>query len=691
MMPRPGAMPPAMPPVPPAPEGLAPDQALPPEDAAPAEDPTIIELTQGAVDDLLEQVRLARQDSQDLSVEREELLNAYLRRPFGNEQEGRSNYVAGDVHTQCEQSFAAIHRQALSTSQKVKYTGPNQEIADALRTKVNSIIREQGAHRLYSAVIKDGLIQIFGAVKIWWQRTYKKVQREDIVPAEAVERMKQGLEAGLVQAMQVEDLPPREGVYEAPGAPGPMVIQGAPMKRVISTMLELKSSGPMIVPVPPEELLVERGKAEMNDRKGIGLERELTVSEILRMQERLSLPGRPFFHNLQRAIDEAGTGEDASATRERENREAIHYAASSPYDASASGAKLKLKKKLVEWTGYVESKGAEVWARTWILGRTCIRCAPNEDGIVPYSGWSPISVPHLLRGMAVAKNHLHEMKIKSSLARALMDQIGFAVDREVFIIDRSTDVLGLQNRFPGKITVGTPDKDFKFADPPEIEAKLFSAMEWITNEEQSIGPANPLVWGGSPDPREKTATASRIRSNTSMWRIDTVSLNFTEQFLVDLHNKLIFLLQENLDEPAEVTVNGKKIILTRENIQGPYACVADFQLELDFDNDRFMKAKMLADDAVTTAQHYPMLYPLGKIYHAKRQLVLASGESEAGEYVEPPAKGMEGWFPGRDVAKTEGEPGAPGVPQIGPGGVAPRDQALGQGSAQPDLTMRGAE
>jgi hypothetical protein len=362
----------------------------------------------------------------------------------------------------------------------------------------------------------------------------------------------------------------------------------------------------------------------------------------------------------------------------------------------------------VEWIGYVESNGQEVWAKTWILGRSCIRCEPNDQGIVPYVGWSPTSVPHLLRGMSIAQNHLHEFRMRTTLARGLMDQIGFALDREIFVASRQTDILGLQRRYPGKVIVGIPGQDYVFGDPPDVNEKLYQGMQWITEESQSIGPANPLVWGGSPDPREKTATGAKIRTNASMWRIDTVSMNYTEQFVAPLHNKLIYLLQANLDEDAEVVVDGKTIVLTKDNIQGPYVCRADFKLELDYDDNKFLKAKALADDAILKAEKYPMLYPLGKIHHAQSQMYVAAGERDPSQYIEAPTPGMEGWFPGMGAgaAQAQAQAGAQVSgqrPQLGmiQGGrplltmpaaaASPPDQAMGQGSAQPNQTMQGDE
>jgi hypothetical protein len=208
-------------------------------------------------------------------------------------------------------------------------------------------------------------------------------------------------------------------------------------------------------------------------------------------------------------------------------------------------------------------------------------------------------------------------------------------------------------------------------------------MQWLKTEGEERGPGNRWLQGGDTDPRNTTATGQTIMARASMSKQDTIAMCFSETFQAPMYTKLIKLMQKNL-ETLEVMIQGKVLRLTNEQIQGDYKARSEIGMNYDWDDSEFQRASALEASAVSLSVRYPMLYPLRTIYEHRKKVYLAAGIQNVNDYIEPPAPGMENWFPGIEMFMGGMMPGGPGGPSA-PGGprLLPPGPPAGPGQAEP--------
>lgn len=129
-------------------------------------------------DDLLAFLRREQDDARqymsgEVANERHDALTAYLREPYGTEEEGRSQVVASDVFDTVESLLPELVEVFVAGDEVVRFdpVGPEDvEGAEQATSAVNYVLNKQnnGFLLLYTAA-KDALMLRTGAVKWYWE------------------------------------------------------------------------------------------------------------------------------------------------------------------------------------------------------------------------------------------------------------------------------------------------------------------------------------------------------------------------------------------------------------------------------------------------------------------------------------------------------------------------------------------
>jgi len=139
-----------------------------------------------------EESRNAREfNLDDVASDRNKAQKAYLRAPYGNEEEGRSGVVASDVFDAVEGMLPDLIEVFTSSDKAVVFepVGPeDEESAEQVTNACNYVFYKQnnGFLILYTA-LKDALMLKTGAVKWFWEEketptfsTYRGVTDDQI-------------------------------------------------------------------------------------------------------------------------------------------------------------------------------------------------------------------------------------------------------------------------------------------------------------------------------------------------------------------------------------------------------------------------------------------------------------------------------------------------------------------------------
>ena len=111
----------------------------------------------------------------ETTEERRKAINYYNRAPYGNEVEGRSTIVTGEVAEAVDAALPALLRVFTQGDEIVRAEpeGPgDEEVAKQVTNYLNYIFyRDNPGFAVLNIWFKDALLQKNGIVKVWWDDT----------------------------------------------------------------------------------------------------------------------------------------------------------------------------------------------------------------------------------------------------------------------------------------------------------------------------------------------------------------------------------------------------------------------------------------------------------------------------------------------------------------------------------------
>ena len=224
-----------------------------------------------------------------IARQREKAIEYYYGLPFGNEVEGRTQFVDSTVADTIEWIKPSLMRIFASGDELVKFNpvGPEDEpMAQQATDYVNYIFTKQnpGWEILYSW-FTDALLQKNGIVKIWWDYTDEwdreaytgltDIEFEALLSSENVEVVEHTAYTTEGQELEVP-LDPEEVPIEGT-APATTTYHDVVIKRNTS-------SGKITIEnVPPDEFLISRESKTIQDARFVCHRVRKTVSELREM------------------------------------------------------------------------------------------------------------------------------------------------------------------------------------------------------------------------------------------------------------------------------------------------------------------------------------------------------------------------------------------------------------------------
>ena len=108
----------------------------------------------------------------ETSQERQTALEYYLREPYGNEVEGRSQIVTGEVAEVVDGALPQIMKVFTTSSKAVEFepvSAGDGALAEQVTAYVNHIFyKDNNGFELMHDWFKDGLLQKVGVIKAYW-------------------------------------------------------------------------------------------------------------------------------------------------------------------------------------------------------------------------------------------------------------------------------------------------------------------------------------------------------------------------------------------------------------------------------------------------------------------------------------------------------------------------------------------
>jgi hypothetical protein len=476
--------------------------------------------------------------SDTISKQRETAMDYYYALPFGNEVEGRSQYVDSSVMDTIEWIKPSLMRVFASGEEMVTFDphGPEDvEAADQATDYVNHIFtKDNNGWEILYTWFTDALLQKNGIVKVWWD-DYEDWNREEY---NGLDEQEFNL---LVMSPEVEVMEHTPYVDDY-GAKHDVVIK----RTEYSGRVKIEN-------VPPDEFLISRESKSIEDARFVCHRVQKTLSEL-----RLMYPDEDL------NPEEMGGGDDDIDSFSSERLSRYNF------DESAN------------YFGGWGTPADEEALQTYWLHESFIKTDYDGDGIaelrkicsvgskvlandaidkIPFVSITPVKIPHKFFGLSIADLIMDLQLIKSTLMRNLMDNMYNQNFGRYAVLEGQANLDDLLSQRPGGVVrVKSPNAIMPLATP-QLEASSFQMLSYLDDQRESRSGVNKYSQGLNDNAltSHTTATAVNATMTAAQSRVELIARCFAETGVRDLMRNIYELVLKNQDRERVVKLRNKWI------------------------------------------------------------------------------------------------------------------------------------
>jgi hypothetical protein len=550
----------------------------------------------------------------EISDQRETAQEYYYALPFGNEVEGRSQYVDSTVQDTIEWIKPSLMRIFGSGDEFVKFAphGPEDvAMADQATDYVNYVFSKDnpGWEIMYSW-FHDALLFKNGIVKVWWDE-YEEAKREEYHNLSELE-FEYLLSDDAVEVMEHTETTDEMG----------MPVHDVVIKRMgYDGRIKIEN-------VPPDEFLISREAKSIHDARFVCHRVRKTLSELREMY-----PDQDF------GIEDLGASDDTmSYNAERLARYEFDH--SSEYDRG--------------WGANDEEALREYW-----LHESFIKTDYDEDGIAelrkvcsvgnyvfaneevdkkPFVSITPIKIPHKFFGLSVADLVMDLQLIKSTLMRNLMDNAYNQNFGRYAVLEGQANLDDLLTQRPGGVVrVKSPNAIMPLATPP-LEPYSFQMLGYLDEVRESRSGVNKNTQGINADAltSHTTATAVNAVMTNAQSRVELIARQFAETGVKDLMRRIYELLLKYQDKERVVMLRNQWVPVRPDMWNDKMDCTVSVALgNGSKDQQMAHLSQMISFAAQAMAGGLPIVTPQN-MYNLGVSLVKAMGYQNYNDFLTPP-------------------------------------------------------
>jgi predicted GNAT family acetyltransferase len=475
---------------------------------------------------------------------RRKALEYYNREPYGNEVEGRSSIVTGEVAEVVDGALPQLLRIFTSSDEMVRFEPKNagdEEKAKQATEYINWVLNHDNQGTiLFHNWFKDALLQKNGIVKVYWddqtdvtKEKYEGLNEEELTMLLADPEVE-------VVSQDMEELVPASQDQVTGMLVPPVFSYSVKLKRT-------KKTGKVIVEnVPPEEFLISKKARTIADAPFVAHRKLTTRSELVAMGFDKTL------------VDALPAYSDLTYSEERIAR----YDRGEMPDEVSSLDHTMQDVEVMECYIKVDFDGdgiAELRKVTY-AGKDIL---DNEEvDFVPFCSICPIPMPHKFFGQSLADRATDLQLIKSTVTRQILDNMYMvnsprmaAVEGQVNLDDLLTVTAN------GVIRVKNPNALNPVVVPPTA-AQSFPLLQYLDQVQAKRTGVNEMSQGLDANILQNTtATAVAMVQNAAAGKVEMIARIFAETGIKDLFEKMLHLLCKYQDKARIIRLRGRYVAI----------------------------------------------------------------------------------------------------------------------------------
>ena len=560
--------------------------------------------------------------STETSLERSQALEYYLREPYGNEVEGRSSIVTGEVAEVVDGALPQVMKVFTTNAKAVEFEPVNEgdgPLAEQITAYVNHIFyKDNNGFEIMHDWFKDALLQKVGVVKAYWNdKKDTTIEKYENLTEDELAMLMQDEEVEVVSQEEVEEIieqDPEPIIDPATGQPPIDPISGQPMvdEMGMPVMLEVPpiinvyynvkckrtsdSSKIKIENIAPEEFLIDKRATTIEDATFVAQRSLVTRSDLIAMGYDPKI------------VAELSVGDTLDFTPERTAR---FGAGEEPFNTNNTDDQ---SMELIEYY--------ECYVRTDLdedgiaeLHRVCYAdnqvLMHEECDYVPFHSVCPIPIPHKFFGQSLADRAMDLQLIKSTVTRQMLDNLYLtnnyrvgAVEGQVNLDDLLTSTAG------GVIRIKNPNA----LVPMTVQSSAgqsFPMLEYLDTVQAKRTGVSEASQGLDPNILQNvTATAVAAMSSAAGGKIELIARIFADTGVSSLMKGILQLVCKYQNKERIIKVNNKFVPMNPREWNTEYNVTVNVGLGTGSKSEQLSVMQMVLDKQEQMLTQYGLGNPL---------------------------------------------------------------------------------
>ena len=575
-------------------------------------------------DELLSRIRSEITDAlgydDEISKQREKAMEYYYGQPFGNEVEGRSQFVDSTVQDTIEWIKPSLMRVFASGDEMVKFNphGPEDvPMAKQATDYVNYVFTKDnpGWEILYSW-FTDALLSKNGIVKVWWDE-YEEEEREEYRNLD---------EMALVSLISSDDV---EVVEHTEAMENDQPYHDVVIKR------KSYDGRIRIENVPPSEFLISREAKSIQDSRFVCHRVKKTLSELREMYPDENLGPEDLSSGGEDMVEFTG---ERQARFEHDNSSTLGF---SEGDLSSEEALMNywLYESFLK-TDF-DGDGIAELRKVCTIGDKVLQ--NDEIDKVPFVSITPVKIPHKFFGLSVADLIMDLQLMKSTLMRNLMDNMYNMNFGRYAVLEGQANLDDLLTQRPGGIVrVKSPNAVTPLTTPP-LEPYTFQMLEYLDGVRESRAGVSKMSQGMNDKAltSHTTATAVNAVMTAAQSRVELIARNFAETGVKDLMTSIYELLYKNQDKERMTMLSNEWVPVRPDVWREKYDCTVSVALGNGNKDQQMMHLSQMLSFAGEAMKGGLPIVSVQNMYNLGASLVKAMGFQNVSDYLTDPSQAPE--------------------------------------------------
>jgi hypothetical protein len=561
----------------------------------------------------------------ETTEQRTRSLEYYLRYPYGNEVEGRSQIVTGEVAEVIDGAIPQLIRIFTASDDIIRYepVGPGDEQGANQATDYSNWVfyKDNPGFAILHDWFKDALLEKVGVVKAYWDNRIDVIKEtyQNLTDDELTMLLADGTREIIEQETVVTPITNMDG--------SPVIgLDGMPLVQASHTVKVKKKNqiGRVAIQnIPPEEFLISKKATTIQDSPFVAHRRLMPRSDLVAM-------GFP-----EEVVRDLPAYDDLSFSPERVARYSEGEQPSQDESLDPTMQDVEVYECYIRADR--DGDGLAELLQVWYAGSEILE--ETETDYIPFHSLCPIPVPHKFYGLSLADKVMDLQLQKSTITRQMLDNLYLTNNYRVGAVDGQVNLDDLISPTPGGvIRMKNPNAVVPMAVQP-VANQAFPMLEYLDAVQAKRTGVSDATQGLDPNVLQNvTATAVAAFQNASAGKMELIARNFAETGVKSLFKGILQLLCKYQDKPRIIRMRGQYIQMDPREWSNQYDVSISVGLGTGNKQEQMAMLAMILDKQERILQQFGPANPLvtvGQYRETLGRMIEAAGFKDSATFFKP--------------------------------------------------------